>query len=126
LPQADDTRVIAQVLWVDRYGNAQLNVGPDDLPPSFGTRVEVQCAAPGDPAGGALRSAVRATTFAELTGGAVGLVVDSAGLLALSMDQRSAAQELALAEGDQVTLRPDTSGQGVTQPVTLRPPPSGR
>ena len=25
--------VHAEVLWVDRFGNCQLNVGPDDLPP---------------------------------------------------------------------------------------------
>ena len=49
LPQSDDTRVIAQVLWVDRYGNAQLNVGPDDLPATFGERIELRCASPTDP-----------------------------------------------------------------------------
>src|SRR4029453_7753727 len=30
LPFPDGDAVAAQVLWVDRYGNAQLNVGPDD------------------------------------------------------------------------------------------------
>lgn len=122
LPQADDTRVIAQVLWVDRFGNAQLNVGPDDLPATFGERVDVRCASPSDPTGGVLRSAVRATTYGELAGGALGLVLDSSGLLALSMDQRSAADELGLGEGDQVTLMPAAdAGPGATQPVTLRP-----
>jgi S-adenosyl-L-methionine hydrolase (adenosine-forming) len=120
LPQIDDTRAIAQVLWVDRFGNAQLNLGPDDLPGSFGDRIEVRCSAPTDPTGGVVRSAVRATTYAELSSGAVGLVVDSSGLLALSMDQRSAADELRLVEGDQVTLVPD-AGEGTTQRVTLRP-----
>jgi len=33
LPQADDHTVLAQVLWVDRFGNAQLNVGPTICPP---------------------------------------------------------------------------------------------
>jgi S-adenosylmethionine hydrolase len=121
LPQTDDTRVIAQVLWVDRFGNAQLNVGPDDLPAAFGDRIEVRCAAPTDPTGGAVRSAVRAVTYADLAGGAVGLVPDSSGLLALSMDQRSAADELGLGEGDQVTLVPDTGAAGTAQRVTLRP-----
>jgi S-adenosylmethionine hydrolase len=119
LPQADDDTVIAQVLWVDRYGNAQLNVGPDDLPTGFGQRLQLRVSTPTDPAGGVTRSAVRAASYAELSGGAVGLVLDSSGLLAVSMDQRSAADELGLDVGDQVTL---TVGDdpGVTQPVSLR------
>ncbi len=119
LPQADDDIVIAQVLWVDRYGNAQLNVGPDDLPAAIGNRIDVRVSSPTDPTGGVVRSASRATSFAELVGGAVGLVLDSSGLLALAMDQRSAADELGLDVGDQVTLM--ASGDaGITQPVTLR------
>ncbi|MGE5210971.1 MAG: S-adenosyl-l-methionine hydroxide adenosyltransferase family protein [Acidobacteriota bacterium] len=119
LPQADDDTVIAQVLWVDRYGNAQLNVGPDDLPTSFGQRLQLRISSPTDPAGGVTRSAVRAASYAELPGGTVGLVLDSSGLLAVSMDQRSAADELGLDVGDQVTL---TVGDdpGATQPVSLR------
>jgi len=122
LPQADDTKVIAQVLWVDRFGNAQLNVGPDDLPAAFGSRVEVRCSSPTDPTGGVVRSAVRAASYAELGGGAVGLVLDSSGLLAVSMDQRSAAEELGLDVGDQVTLTASEDAgitQQVTQQVTL-------
>jgi S-adenosylmethionine hydrolase len=119
LPQADDDTVIAQVLWVDRYGNAQLNVGPDDLPAGFGQRIDVRCASPTDPTGGVRRSAVRAESYAELGGGAVGLVLDSSGLLAVSMDQRSAAEELGLDVGDQVTLTASDDA-GLTQQVTLR------
>jgi S-adenosyl-L-methionine hydrolase (adenosine-forming) len=122
LPQSDDTRVIAQVLWVDRFGNAQLNVGPDDLPAGFGERLELRCASPTDPTGGAVRSVVRNSSFAEIGGGAVGLVLDSSGLLAVAMDQRSAADELGLAAGDQVTLLPggDRQHGATTQPVSLR------
>jgi hypothetical protein len=121
LPQSDDTKVIAQVLWVDRFGNAQLNVGPDDLPAAFGARVEVRCSSPTDPTGGVVRSAVRAASYAELAGGAVGLVLDSSGLLAVAMDQRSAAEELGLDVGDQVTLTASDEA-GITQQVTLRRP----
>ena len=56
---------------------------------------------------------------AELASGAVGLVLDSSGLLAVSTDQRSAAEELGLDVGDQVTLTASDDG-GLTQPVTLR------
>jgi S-adenosylmethionine hydrolase len=122
LPQADDDTVIAQVLWVDRYGNAQLNVGPDDLPARFGARLDLRCAAPTDPTGGVRRSAVRASSYAELGPGAVGLVLDSSGLLAVSMDQRSAAEELGLDVGDQVTIT-TSDDVGVTQPVELRRQP---
>jgi S-adenosylmethionine hydrolase len=121
LAQADEETVIAQVLWVDRYGNAQLNVGPDDLPEGFGQRIDVRCASPTDPTGGVHRSAVRAESYAELAGGAVGLVLDSSGLLAVSMDQRSAAEELGLDVGDQVTLSAGDDA-GLTQPVSLRRP----
>lgn len=121
LPQSDDTKVIAQVLWVDRYGNAQLNVGPDDLPASFGERLEVRCSRLADPTGGVVRSVVRTTSFAEIGGGAIGLVLDSSGLLALAMDQRSAAEELEVVAGDQVTLAPaQASVGGVARPVTIR------
>lgn len=121
LPQSDDTKVIAQVLWVDRYGNAQLNVGPDDLPASFGERIEIRCASPTDPTGGTVRSAMRASSFAELAGGAVGLVLDSSGLLALAMDQRNAAEELGLVAGDQVTLTA-AEGPDTGRPVAVRHP----
>ncbi len=134
LPQGDEHRVIAQVLWVDVFGNAELNVGPDDLPAGFGERISIRIAAPTDASGGVTRSARRASSFAELVGGSIGLVIDSSGLLAVAMDQRSAAEELGLDVGDQVTLTaddtsspntssPNTSSPniaGVTQQVTIR------
>ena len=120
LPQSDDERVIAQVLWVDRYGNAQLNVGPEDLPAAFGDRVVLRFSAPTDPTGGTTRTATRAVSFGELAGGAVGLVLDSSGLLAVAMDQRSAADELGIDVGDQVTMTAAEPDGGVTQQV--RPP----
>lgn len=116
LPQTDDAKVIAQVLWVDRYGNAQLNVAPDDLPSSFGELVEVRCSLATDPTGGVTRIARRAAAYADLGGGAVGLVLDSSGMLALSMDQRSAAEELHVDVGDQVTLRP-ADGEDADTPM---------
>jgi len=123
LPQGDDDTVIAQVLWVDRFGNAQLNVSPDDVPAAWGDTIAVRASALTDPTGGTTRHARRASTFAELTGGAVGLVVDSSGLLAIVLDQRSAAVELGLAAGDQVTLTPSDDEPGASsQPVTIRPP----
>ena len=99
-----------------------MNVGPDDLADTFGDRVGLRIDSPTDPTGGVTRSATMATSFAELVGGSVGLVLDGSGLYAVAMDQRSAAQELGLGVGDQVTLLPagDDESPGITQPVTIR------
>jgi S-adenosylmethionine hydrolase len=104
LPQIDDSTVIAQALWTDGFGNVQLNVGPDDLPPGFGEMVEIRWSAPADPTGGTTRAARRVRSFAEVATGAVGLVTDSNGMLAVIMNQRSAADELQLDNGDQVVI----------------------
>lgn len=126
LPQADDDKVIAQVLWVDRFGNAQLNVGVDDLSATFGEHIAVRFSAPTDPSGGTTRSVRRAGSFAEVSTGAVGLVVDANGLLSVVMNQRSAASEIGVDVGDQVTLTPsnDDVEAPTAQPVTIAPSPS--
>ena len=38
LPREEDDKVIAEVLWVDHF-RYQLNVGPDDLPFTWGPTV---------------------------------------------------------------------------------------
>ncbi len=106
LPQIDDTTVIAQALWTARFGNVQLNVGPADLPATFGDIVEIRISAPADASGGRTRIATRTESFADVGPGAVGLVTDSNGMLAVVMNQRSAAGELEVDDGDQVVIRP--------------------
>jgi S-adenosylmethionine hydrolase len=86
----------AEVLWVDRFGNAQLNVGPDDVG-DFGERVTVRWA-------GEVRTAVRADAYDDIGPGELGLVVDSYGLMALALNRSSAADELDLRAGDPVSL----------------------
>ena len=89
-------RVEAEVLWIDHYGNAQLNVDPDDL------------AHLGDPlvvrAGDEVRAVSRAATFAAIGSGEVGAVVDSYGLIALAQNRRDCAAELSLQPGSAVTI----------------------
>ncbi len=104
LPRDEGDELITEVLWVDRFGNAQLNVGPDDLPATWGTDLQIRVSDPTDLTGSTVRRATRATSFAELAGGAIGLVVDSYGMYAIAFDQRSAADELGVAAGDQVVL----------------------
>jgi hypothetical protein len=122
LSRVEDGDVIAQVLWIDRFGNAQLNIGPEELEP-LGERVRLRF-------GTTTRSAAVVGTFAEVGSGQVGLVVDSYGLLAVAMDRRSAAAELGLSEDDPVTIElieDDGAdvGVSVTSAVTIsdRPEP---
>jgi len=98
LSRAEDGGVEGEVLWVDRFGNAQLNVGPDEID-AMGSPIVVRM-------GDRTRSAARVTSFAQLATGQVGLVVDSYGLLAVALDRRSAAEDLTLAAGDLVRLEP--------------------
>lgn len=118
LPQAEEDGLGTEVLWVDRYGNVQLNVGPDDLAlvGIAGDRVMVRIE-------GAERSARRVRAYGELGPGELGLAVDSYGLLALVLDQRSAAVELGVDPSAAVTLAPIGEGDapaGTTSPVALR------
>ncbi len=126
LSRDEDGVVMCEVLWVDRYGNCQLNVGPDDLGSidvsRIGDRVRVTV---GDRSAPMVRIATLVDTFAAVGTGAVGLVVDSYGMLALALDRRSAAEELGIIAGAQVELAglgDDTSGEsrGITIPVEIR------
>jgi hypothetical protein len=117
---ADGGGVLAEVLWIDHLGNCQLNIGLDDVDPwgvAEGVRLQVS-------AGEVTRVAQRVAKAAGLGQGSVGLLVDGYGLLTLVLDRRAASDELALATGDQVTVRPlaeGDNGPGVSVPVSLRP-----
>jgi len=100
LPREEPDGIHAEVLWVDRFGNCQLNVGPDDLAGD-----DVWTIVAGDDR----RSARIVMTFSELGAGSLGLVRDSHGMLALAMDRRSAAGELGIDVGDAVRLTTDDS-----------------
>jgi hypothetical protein len=94
--------VEAEVWWVDRFGNCQLNLGPDELEELGGRRdgrVEVR-------AGDAVRAARWVHTYADAKSSELVLVVDSYGLCALALDRRSAAAELGLRTGSPVVLVP--------------------
>jgi S-adenosylmethionine hydrolase len=96
ISREEDGALVADVLWVDRYGNAQLNVDPGEVE-EWGDRIRLRF-------GDSSRTARRADSYAALKTGEVGLVVDSYGLLSVSVDRGSAAAELGLRAGDPITL----------------------
>jgi S-adenosylmethionine hydrolase len=98
LSREEEGSVTGEVLWVDRFGNIQLNVDPDDLILMDDPLVLLH--------GEKQRTAVRARTYADLRPGQVGLVTDSYGLVSIALDRRSAAEELRIHAGDGVTIRP--------------------
>lgn len=106
--QADDGSIKAEILWIDRFGNAQLNVDPADLE-SWPEHVSVE-------GGRTTRTAQRVSAFAQIATGNVGLIVDSYGLVSLAVDRGSAAFELEINEGDALTLR---AAEGGIAPVAV-------
>lgn len=123
LPREEAGALMAEVLWVDRFGNCQLNVGPGEVE-AWGDALMVEVL---HPATGerSQRTARRVATYADIGAGAFGLVTDGSGLLALALDRRNAADELGLASGAAVVLRPldgeeSASAVGVTASVQLR------
>ena len=103
LPQVTDGGAVdAQVWWIDRFGNCQLNLGPDELAELGGSRdgpVEVRM-------GERAKAARWVGTYADAKPSELVLVVDSTGLLSLALDRRSAAAEYDLETGSAVTLLP--------------------
>ena len=97
LSAVEGDHVRGEVLWVDRFGNVQLNIDPDDID-AFGDRLLVRWGE------GEVRRATRAATYGELKPGQLGVVVDSYGLVSLAFDRASAATELRMREGDSVVV----------------------
>jgi S-adenosyl-L-methionine hydrolase (adenosine-forming) len=101
LPREDDDgTIVGEVLWVDRYGNCQLNVAPEQL-----TARGVE---PGGVVGVRVgedeRRARWVRTFAEAKPSELVILVDSYGMCALALDQRAAATQLKLRAGHAVTI----------------------
>jgi S-adenosylmethionine hydrolase len=115
LPREEGDGLQCEVLWVDHFGNCQLNIGPDDIV-GWGDRVRLRVP---DPTGGTtIRSAAVVANFEQIGQGAIGLVVDSTGMLAVAVDRGSAAAQVPLHVGAEVTLLHDDS-EGPSTPVVL-------
>ncbi len=110
--------IVAEVLWVDRFGNAQLNLDPDELDgASGGTQTwSLQTEQ-------TTRPVRRETHFDRLGSGELGLITDSAGMISVALSRASAAREFGLAPGTEVRLIPAGSDRnnaaGQTTPVTI-------
>jgi S-adenosyl-L-methionine hydrolase (adenosine-forming) len=95
----EDGALVGEVLWIDRYGNAQLNIDPEEIEglddPHEAVRLRF---------GDEVRRARRTETFEDIGPGEIGLMVDSYGLLAVVVDRRSAAQELGLSPSTEVRV----------------------
>ena len=95
--------IVGEIWWVDRFGNCQLNIDPDDL--------SLAGAGPGDPvevhAGDGVRVARWVHAYADAKPSELVLLVDSYGLLSLALDRESAAGMLRVRAGSAVTLAPE-------------------
>lgn len=106
---------VAPVTWVDRFGNAQLGLGPEALvtlgiAPGDPARVIVRSASPrhGGIGIGSSVPARRVGAFGELGPGELGLMTDANGSVALVLNRASAARHLDIAgPGVQVEISPD-------------------
>jgi len=103
LPQHDEGGAIrGEVWWVDRFGNCELNVDPDELRAhgaEVGGVLEVRF-------GEQARSVRWVHTYADAKPAELVLLVDSYGLATLALDRGSAAAECKLRSGSSVTLVP--------------------
>ena len=101
-PVVEEGGVRAHVVYVDRYGNAALDLDHAMLPKTglrLGRRVWVG-------AGGVTLDAVYSVTFSDVSPGQLILYEDSYRSLALAVNRGSAAEVLDLSAGVEVTLRP--------------------
>ena len=102
LPEAEvePSRIGASALYVDRFGNVQLNLAGDDLAAagaSPGTKLRLEL-----PSG--TRAAVVARTFADVAPGDTVLYEDSYGNVAIAVSRGNAARSLGLRAGERVWI----------------------
>jgi S-adenosylmethionine hydrolase len=98
--QEADGRLVAHVVAVDRFGNAQLDVGHSDLagsPVKLGRTLAVQ-------ARERRLEMPFVRTFADVRDGEPLLYEDSADMLAIAVNGGEAASELGLTAGDEVRI----------------------
>ena len=102
-PRRERGALIGHALYVDRFGNVQLDVGHDDLADTgvkLGQRVELRVAS------GTAYEAQVARTFADASAGGLLVYEDAYRRLALAVSHGNAAERLGLAIDDEVRIAP--------------------
>ena len=109
----ENGQLLVEALWIDLFGNVQLNVGPDDL-------LEW-----GDPftliVGDQRHTIAMTDAYRHLNTNEVGAIVDSSGLISLALNGSSAAIALGISTSDELRIEPveDSNRGGQSTPVTL-------
>ena len=101
-PARDGDALIAHAVYIDHFGNVQLDVRHEDLADSglrLGHRVTLQ-------AGSEPVSAQFARTFADVGAGELLVYEDASRTLAVAVSGGDAAARLGLAAGDELRIRP--------------------
>jgi S-adenosylmethionine hydrolase len=99
-PSIGTRRIRATVLYVDRFGNVQLNLTRDDLAQvgiAAGSKLEVEV-------GFERYYAVAARTFAEVKGGDIVLYEDAYWNISLAINRGSAAEMFGVGAGDELKV----------------------
>lgn len=112
--QNENGTIVSEVLWVDRFGNCQLNVDPAEMA-EFGELLTLRI-------GDDERVGLVVDAYDKIPTGRVGVVIDSSGLLSLAVARSSAANELGIAEGDEIhisALSEDGAPTGAVTSVAL-------
>ena len=116
LPEVAEEGVLGEVWWIDRFGNAETNIAPENLHElglAEGDELEVRV-------GAEAHSVMWVRTYADGPAGAAVAVVDSAGLVSLAVAGGRADEQLRLFDRTAVRfMRP-----GATTPEPIRPPRS--
>ncbi len=100
LPDVRDGSVVGEAWWIDRFGNVESNIGPDEL--------GLVGLSPGDVVtariGAVIHSLPWVAAYSDVAEGELMLHVDSAGLMALAQRGGRASEGLNLDEGMAITL----------------------
>ena len=103
--------LFTEVLWIDQYGNIQLNIGIEDLPEG---QLQIKIGERTYPTN-------VVSAFDQIPEGGVGLIVDSAGLIAVASLRSSAALEFSVSTGDSIQIQQATDETTITTQVSLTP-----
>ena len=102
-PRLEDGVLVAHAVYIDRFGNVQLNVEREDLA-RLGLRLGHQVCLELD--SNATRSAPYVRTFADVEAGQLMVYEDAYGRLAIAVSHGNAAHRLRMAIDDELRIAP--------------------